>query len=102
MQAELNRVKVSPPYKELKGKGSVEAQADEAWNYVRDRSSSAIQEIFTGQSQSTLQCPACGELSHTFEEFLDLSLPIPQTSSSGSACTIQVNYACSYASCETH
>ena len=30
MQAELNRVKVSPPYKELKGKGSVEAQADEA------------------------------------------------------------------------
>lgn len=93
MQTELNRVKGKPPYKELKGEGSVKTQADEAWDYAHSRSSSVIQDVFAGQLQSTLQCPACGALSHTFDEFMDLSLPLPQESGlsvRSPTCTIQV------------
>lgn len=94
VQIELNRVKGKPPYRELKGEGSLKAQADEAWDYAHSRSSSVIQDVFAGQLQSTLQCPACGALSHTFDEFMDLSLPLPQKSSLSMrrpTCTIQVN-----------
>lgn len=37
MQEETNVLKGRLPYKELKGKGSVSAQADEAWDYSRSR-----------------------------------------------------------------
>ena len=94
-QIELNRVKGKPPYRELKGEGSVGQQADEAWEYARSRSNSVIQDVFAGQLQSTLQCPDCGALSHTFDEFMDLSLPLPQNSGlslrGSHSCTIQVS-----------
>lgn len=99
LQTELNRVKVKPPYKELKGEGSVSQQADEAWEYAHSRSNSIIQDIFAGQLQSTLQCPHCHAESHTFDEFMDLSLPLPQQQGlrqRASSCTIQV--ACCTAS----
>ena len=86
-------MKVKPPYKELKGEGSVSQQADEAWEYAHSRSSSVIQDIFAGQLQSTLQCPDCHAESHTFDEFMDLSLPLPQQGGlrrRTSSCTIQV------------
>ena len=88
-------MKGKPPYKELKGEGSVNAQAEEAWDYAHSRSSSVVQDIFAGQLQSTLQCPVCGALSHTFDEFMDLSLPLPQKpglSVRTPSCTIQVNH----------
>lgn len=78
------------PYKELKGEGSAKAQADEAWEYVCSRSSSVIKDIFTGQSQSTLQCPHCAATSYKFEEFVHLSLPLPQKPNLKSVCTMQV------------
>ncbi|KAA6417109.1 MAG: ubiquitin carboxyl-terminal hydrolase 8-like [Trebouxia sp. A1-2] len=80
MQTELNRVRGRPAYKELKGEGTVSQQADEAWEYAHSRSNSVIQDVFAGQLQSTLECPACHALSHTFDEFMDLSLPLPQKS----------------------
>ncbi|DBA96007.1 TPA: hypothetical protein ACH3X1_001511 [Trebouxia sp. C0004] len=93
MQTDLNRVRGKPAYKELKGDGTVSQQADEAWEYAHSRSSSVIQDIFAGQLQSTLECPACHALSHTFDEFMDLSLPLPQKSGhslrGGKTCTIQ-------------
>ena len=96
VQTELNRVKGKAPYKELKGEGTVSQQADEAWEYAHSRSNSIIQDIFAGQLQSTLECPACHALSHTFDEFMDLSLPLPQKASrnsrGGSTCTIQVKH----------
>ena len=82
-----------PPYKELKGEGSVSAQAEEAWSYGQSRSRSVIQDIFAGQLQSTLQCPDCGTCSHTFDDFLDISLPLPCKSSHRAVCTIQVRNA---------
>ena len=64
----MNRVAGPPFYKELKGEGLVSAQATEAWTYARSRSSSAIDDIFTGQLQSTLQCLICGACSHAFDD----------------------------------
>jgi len=87
-----------PAYKELKGEGTVSQQADEAWEYAHSRSNSVIQDIFAGQLQSTLECPACHAVSHTFDEFMDLSLPLPQQSGhslrGGKTCTIQVVVLC--------
>ena len=89
-------MKGKAPYKELKGEGTVSQQADEAWEYAHSRSNSVIQDIFAGQLQSTLECPACHAQSHTFDEFMDLSLPLPQKAShslrGGSTCTIQVKH----------
>ena len=89
---------VAPQYKELKGEGSVESQADEAWDYSRSRSSGVFTDLFAGQLQSSLQCPhaKCGKFSHNFDEIFDLSLPLVLESSSGSACNIQVSNAYIY------
>ena len=103
VQTELNRVRGKPAYKELKGEGTVSQQADEAWEYAHGRSNSVIQDIFAGQLQSTLECPACHALSHTFDEFMDLSLPLPQKSGhglrGGRTCTIQVVVPCCGVAC---
>ena len=88
-QAELNKNKAKPPYKELSGKGSVAEQAEEAWAYTRACNSSVIDDIFGGQLQSTIQCSSCQACSHCFEYFLDLSLPIPKQRSS---VTVQVAF----------
>lgn len=88
----------APPYKELKGEGSVGAQAEEAWQYARSRSTSIISDVFAGQFQSTLQCPVCGASSHTFDEFLDVSLELPEQLVKGSTITLQVKYTCGHTS----
>ena len=77
LQEEADRVEGKKPYKELKGKGPVAQQADDAWAYARSRSNSAVQDVFAGQLQSTLQCPHCHACSYSFDEFLDLSLQLP-------------------------
>jgi len=91
LQAELNRIKGKPRYKELKGKGTEVEQANEAWNYARSWHDSAIDDIFGGQLQSTVECRVCGHKSHCFDPFLDLSIPIPRKArlSSGHHLTVQ-------------
>ena len=74
---ETNLVKGKHPLKELKGEGLVRAHTEEAWSYAQSRRRSVVQDIFVGQLQSILQCPDCGTCSHTFDGFLDLSLPLP-------------------------
>ena len=101
VQAETNMVEGMPPYKELRGEGSVSAQAEEAWQYARSRSKSVVGDLFTGQLQSTVQCPVCGACSHSFADFLDVSLPLPRKPGKGSTITIQVKCACSHASTNT-
>lgn len=91
MQGELQRVHETPQYKALEGEGSDKAQADEAWDYARSWSSSLIEDLFAGQLQSTLQCPHCGNQSHSFSDFLDVSLPLPI---GHAACTIKVKHDC--------
>ena len=73
------------------------AQALEAWCYARSRCNSAVGDVFTGQLQSTLQCPDCDALSHSFADFTDVSLPLPRKSGVGASISIQVKFACSHA-----
>ncbi|GIL67582.1 hypothetical protein Vafri_20952 [Volvox africanus] len=77
LQAECNRIRIKPVYRELQGKGSEEAQAAEAYDYARTWNDSIVDDIFGGLTQSTIQCHACKRLSHTFEPFLGLAVPIP-------------------------
>lgn len=100
VQGELQRVHGTPQYKALQGKGSDKAQADEAWEYARSWSSSLVEDVFAGQLQSTLRCPACGKRSHSFSDFLDLSLPLPKKTGRA-ACTIEVKHDCSHACSES-
>ena len=68
-----------PPHKdkELKMGGSVNAQAMEAWTYAHSRCSSAIVDIFTGHLQSTLQRPVREACSRTFDDLMNISVPLP-------------------------
>lgn len=92
--------KCRPKYKELEGKGSVQEQADEACDYAPSWSSSSLaDDAFTGQLRSTLQCPARGAQSHRFDNFQDLSLPLPQESGPA-GCTLKVKCDCSHACSE--
>ena len=98
VQAEMNRVKGKPLYRELRGQGSVAAQADEAWEYVQSRSNSVIHDLFRGQLHSTVQCPHCRVCSHQFDDFMDLSLPLPGHHSvgvRGHECSLQVTFPAS-------
>eukprot|EP00850_Spirogloea_muscicola_P017307 SM000147S01126 [mRNA] locus=s147:223501:229987:+ [translate_table: standard] len=61
------------------------AQAGLHWERHRQRSASAIQDIFCGQLQSTVECGTCGRRSHCFDPFLDLSIPIPRHGGIGAA-----------------
>ena len=97
VQAETSRVRGKLPYKELKGEGEVRAQADEAWMYDRSRRNSVITDVFAGQFQTTVTCSACGVESHTFEDFLDISLPLPEASHATACCSIEVKYDRSHA-----
>lgn len=89
MQSDLNRVHKKPQYRELKGEGSEQAQADEAWDNARSWSSSVVQDVFEGQLKSTLHCPKCDKESHRFDCFHDISLPLPKTGRA--SCTIEVS-----------
>ena len=79
IQNECNRNRKKPEYKELQGKGTVEEQADEAWEYARQWNDSFIDDIFCGQLQSVITCKKCKHASHCFDPFLDLSLPLAKS-----------------------
>ncbi|EFJ53269.1 hypothetical protein VOLCADRAFT_44477, partial [Volvox carteri f. nagariensis] len=84
LQAECNRITAKPTYRELQGKGSEAAQAAEAYEYARSWNDSVVDDIFGGLTQSTIQCHACQRLSHTFEPFLGLAVPIPPAAAASS------------------
>lgn len=52
------------------------------WNNYIARNNSFVVDLFAGQLQSTLVCGVCNHVSIAFDPFWDLSLPIPQSSSS--------------------
>lgn len=58
-------------------RGSMAEQAAAAWAAARRRQDSCISDIFCGQLMSAVTCGGCGAVSRCFEDFLDLSLPIP-------------------------
>lgn len=98
-QEETNTVTGPKPYREgMSGEGSVEEQAEEAWQYCRSRSTSALQGLFTGQSQTQTTCTGCGHCSLKFDEFQSLTLSLPRTLRSiwtGLSMKVQVSSASS-------
>ena len=63
---------------ESEGKNDEIASA-EAWNKHILRNESIICDLFYGQFKSTLECAHCKRISITFDPFLMVSLPIPNT-----------------------
>lgn len=76
---DLNRVKVKPTIEDKDyNDDKLEEHASEAWKHYLMRNKSIIVDLFQGQSKSTLKCLKCGLVSHKFEPFMYLSLPIPE------------------------
>lgn len=63
---------------DLSGKGDAEAAAI-SWEIYQKRNQSFIVDNFQGQLKSTVICPRCTKVSITFDPFMYLSLPLPQT-----------------------
>ena len=83
LHEELNRVRAPPPYQELKDIAgeTARAQASRWARYHEDRNSSVITDIFGGLLQSDRTCRVCGNVSRSFDPFLDLSVPIKKSTS---------------------
>ena len=64
---------------------SAEDQADRAWSLHLARNDSDITRMFCGQLQSRISCLSCGNVSHCFDPFFDLSVPLPSRQSDGAA-----------------
>lgn len=79
LHEDLNRVK-KKDYIELPDMigMSDKVKADTSWKYHLARNQSIIVDLMHGQYKSTLHCPDCDKISHTFDPFMQLSLPIPQ------------------------
>lgn len=89
LHEDLNRVK-QKPYREMseqEGRSDAEV-ADEAWRNHLDRNNSIIVDWFQGQLKSTLNCPECHKISITFDPFMYLSLPLPQTTTRNISLTV--------------
>ena len=57
--------------------GVCDWQAAEAWQRERQLHCSPVDTFFGGLLQSMVCCAVCRRISHSFEYFLDLSLPLP-------------------------
>ena len=81
LHEDLNRIKIKP-YQELNEKSNDESDEDAAERYwlshIR-RENSIIVDLFHGQYKSTIKCLECGRNSITFDPFMYLSLPIPES-----------------------
>jgi len=77
---ELNRITTKKPYKELNFEDKPLAQqSDLWWKYYEERDNSIICDLFQGQLMNRIQCKVCGGSSYAFDNFMDLSLPIPRS-----------------------
>ncbi|KAM7537582.1 hypothetical protein Aperf_G00000074937 [Anoplocephala perfoliata] len=52
--------------------------AIQSWNINRARDDSIILDWFNGQLRSNVKCHTCGRVSDTFDEFMYLSVPVPE------------------------
>ncbi|XP_046440466.1 ubiquitin carboxyl-terminal hydrolase 19-like [Daphnia pulex] len=82
LHEDLNRVKTKPLTTPVESNGRPDhIVADEAWQVYKMRNDSVIDDLFQGQFKSTLVCPACQNISVTFDPFLYLALPLPPSKS---------------------
>ena len=80
MSEDLYKKEKKPYVEQTEAEGKTDEQASlEAWNKHVYRNESIILDLFHGQYKSTLVCSVCDRISITFDPFLMVSLPIPQT-----------------------
>ena len=79
LHEDLNRV-TNKAYMEIKEqtKGeSDESASKRFWDYNKSREDSIITDLFQGQYKSTIKCLNCENTSITYDNYLNLQLPIP-------------------------
>ncbi|KAL4438101.1 hypothetical protein ABPG74_016880 [Tetrahymena malaccensis] len=83
LHEDLNRVKQKPYIEGKDYNGNeYEKYAKESWKEYLMRNRSIIVDLFQGQTKSTLRCLKCNTVSHKFETFMYLSVPIPDSQKS--------------------
>jgi ubiquitin carboxyl-terminal hydrolase 4/11/15 len=78
LHEDLNQVTKKPYYSDDVKETDLMLMSAEYWKRFLSRNKSFIADLIYGQYKSTLTCPKCREVSHTFDPFNCLSLPIPQ------------------------
>lgn len=78
LDEDLNRVTKKPPTDKIESDGRPDAEvALDSWRNHLKRNDSVIQEIFSGQVKSTVDCPDCPRVSVTFDPITYFSVPVP-------------------------
>ena len=79
MHNDLNRIKTKITIKieEKQSEESDKQTSNRFWNSNKNREDSIITDLFKGQYKCTTKCLICGSKSITFDEYINLSLPIP-------------------------
>ncbi|EAR96715.2 ubiquitin carboxy-terminal hydrolase (macronuclear) [Tetrahymena thermophila SB210] len=79
LHEDLNRVKKKPAIEDKDYQSDqYETYAAESWKNYLLRNKSIVVDLFQGQLKSTLKCLVCETVSHKFDTFMYLSVPIPQ------------------------
>jgi ubiquitin C-terminal hydrolase len=82
LHEDLNRVQNKQPYRELEGGGSDYSRVASEWfQYHKKRDDSVVTDYFRGQLLTIITCSQCNTKSIACDTFLDLSVPVPRTSS---------------------
>lgn len=82
LSADLNRVTTKHKYKEMNfEKETKHEQSEKWWEYFKSIEDSYITDLFQGQLMSITECHLCGHQSLAFDNFLDLSLSLPEEKS---------------------
>ena len=81
LHEDLSRIK-QKPYFEIQEKQDNESEEDASerwWQNHLKRENSIIVDLFHGQFKSEIKCLSCGKVSITYDPFVFLGLPIPNT-----------------------
>ncbi|KAJ3176379.1 Ubiquitin carboxyl-terminal hydrolase 21 [Geranomyces variabilis] len=81
LHQDLNRIQERPAFAYTAEEFDKLCDADKArvsWNRYHASNDSAIADLFVGQLCSILECQKCRHTSSSYEEFWDLSLPVPE------------------------
>ncbi|KAL4476620.1 hypothetical protein ABPG72_000779 [Tetrahymena utriculariae] len=91
LHEDLNRVKKKPVIEDKDYQSDqYETYAAESWKNYLLRNKSIVVDLFQGQLKSTLKCLVCETVSHKFDTFMYLSVPIPQQDKNSSKGLISI------------
>lgn len=58
----------------------IDKQSEKWWSYNSHRDNSIVTNLFTGQLMNKIECKSCKYQSLTFDNFMDLSVAFPRSS----------------------